>query len=119
MATRKTPATNVELPAKERCTTILDNGTRCNEPRIRLNALKCTAHEKVYRAAAKVRAAERKAAAAKVAKLVATAPKRHAASNAAIAKVANVDAKGLRTTRPPRPARASDHGNMNATTESI
>ena len=56
MAARKTPAPKV-LTRAETCTT-----EGCKEPRIRLNALKCTAHEIVYRAAAKERAKARKAA---------------------------------------------------------
>lgn len=98
MATRKTPA-KVELTAKERCTTILADGTRCPEPRIRLNALKCTAHEVVYRAAAKQRAIARKAAAAAAAKPAATAAK-STRRRAAKPAVANVASNGLRTTRP-------------------
>ncbi len=106
---RRTNVANVapvELAPKSRCTTILDNGTRCPEPRIRLNALKCTEHEIVYRAAAKIRAAARKLAATNAAAATpatATPKTRRTAKTAPV--VANVAPNGLRTTRPPRPAR--------------
>ncbi len=56
MATTKR-APKPTLTRAETCTT-----DGCTAPRIRLNALKCTAHEIVYRAAAKQRAIARKAA---------------------------------------------------------
>ena len=69
-----TPAPRT-LTRAETCTT-----AECTAPRIRLNALKCTEHEIVYRAAAKQRALARKAALAAeiaaAAEIVAPAPKR-------------------------------------------
>ncbi len=75
----------------ETCTTL-----ECTAPRIRTNALKCTAHEIVYRANAKIRANERKIAAAAAANVATKTRRRVAKTNV----VANVDANGLRTTRP-------------------
>jgi hypothetical protein len=86
----------VTLTRKETCTT-----DGCAAPRIRLNALKCTEHEIVYRAAAKARAIARKAASA----TVATPATKRAARATATPAPANVAPNGLRTTRPPRPAR--------------
>ena len=81
----------------ETCTT-----NECSKPRIRTNALKCVEHEIVYRAAAKIRANERKIAAA--AQIAATTKTTKNRKNVASRVVANVDANGLRTTRAPRPA---------------
>ena len=88
------------LNRAETCTT-----ADCTAPRIRLNALKCTAHEIVYRAAAKERAKARKAAAAANAPATpATTAAKPRKGTKANALPANVAANGLRTTRPPRPA---------------
>ncbi len=97
---RNTKPANVELDAKSRCTTVLDNGTRCPEPRIRLNALKCVEHEKVYRAAAKVRAAARKSAALAAANAATKSPRKPRVAKSPATAVANVAVDGKRTTRP-------------------
>jgi len=91
------------LTRAQTCTTL-----DCTAPRIRMNALKCAAHEVEYRAAAKSRRAAR-VAAAKAAAAKSNARTRRARTAAAPTPnaVANVDANGLRTTRPPRPVVAN------------
>lgn len=96
MAARKNPAPAIietrfarvdptaPLTRAETCTT-----ADCTAPRIRLNALKCTAHELVYRAAAKERAAARKAAAKATATPKATKTTQRPARNSGGAKRAS------------------------------